>query len=499
VGGGIAGLFTALTAAEHCKVAVVSKVHVTRSHSVAAQGGIVASLGNEEEDRWDWHMFDTVKGSDYLADQNIAEILAKEAPTAIVTLERMGVSFSRNTSGKINQRRFGGHTRNFGEAPVKRACYVSDRTGRAIMDVFYDQCMASDVAFFNEVFIQKLLFQDGTHCGAAGYSIADGKPHIFHAKAVILATGGSGRIFKVTSNGYASTGNGFGLALDTGIPLEDMEFVQFHPTGIYGLGILVSEAARAEGGILLNGRNERFMERYAPLLKDLAPRDIVSRAILTEISEGRGVEGSDYVNLDLRGLGKERLAQKLPEISSLVQTYLGIDPSESPIPVAPTCHYVMGGIPTDPEGHVFTDEKGTVAQGLYAVGECACVSVHGANRLGCNSLIDLVVFGKRTGVSVTRYVEENVLQQLPPDSESNAEYMIREILDSRGNYRVPVIRKAMQHVMTEKCSAFRDRTGLNQALATINELKQKLSKTSLTNKSKDSIMSCKKRSNLEIC
>jgi succinate dehydrogenase / fumarate reductase flavoprotein subunit len=484
VGGGIAGLFTALTATEHCKVAVVSKVHVTRSHSVAAQGGIAASLGNEEEDHWDWHMFDTVKGSDYLADQNVAEILAKEAPAAIVTLERMGVPFSRNTSGKINQRRFGGHTRNFGEAPVRRACYVSDRTGRAIMDALYDQCMASDVAFFNEFFVKKLLFQDGTYCGAEGYKIADGEPHVFHAKAVILATGGCGRIFKVTSNGYASTGDGFGLALDAGIPLEDMEFVQFHPTGIHGLGILVSEAARAEGGILTNGRDERFMERYAPSLKDLAPRDIVSRAILTEIGEGRGVGGSDYVNLDLRGLGKERLAQKLPEISSLVQTYLGLDMSESPIPVAPTCHYVMGGIPTDAEGHVFTDEQGNVAQGLYAVGECACISVHGANRLGCNSLIDLVVFGKRTGLSVTRYVEENVLPQLPPDSESNVENMIQEILGARGNYRFPVIREAMQHLMAEKCSVFRDRNGLTKALATISELKQKLSKASLASKSR---------------
>jgi succinate dehydrogenase / fumarate reductase flavoprotein subunit len=394
MGGGIAGLFSALTAAEHRRVAVVSKVHVTRSHSVAAQGGIAASLGNEEEDRWEWHMYDTVKGSDYLADQDKVEILAKEAPAAIVALERMGVPFSRNAAGKIEQRRFGGHTRNFGEAPVKRACYVSDRTGRAIMDALYDRCTASEVAFFNEVFIQKLLFRDGRCLGAAGYNVADCEPQVFHARAVVLATGGCGRIFKVTSNVYASTGDGFGLALEAGVPLEDMEFVQFHPTGIYGLGILVSEAARAEGGILTNGRGERFMERYAPTLKDLAPRDIVSRAILTEIREGKGVAGADYVNLDLRGLGKERLAQKLPEISSLVQTYLGIDPSELPIPVAPTCHYMMGGIPTDAEGQVLADERGTVAQGLYAVGECACLSVHGANRLGCNSLIDLVVFGE---------------------------------------------------------------------------------------------------------
>ena len=397
VGGGIAGLFSALTAVEHCSVAVVSKVHVTRSHSVAAQGGIAASLGNEEEDHWEWHMFDTVKGSDYLADQDMTEILAREAPNAIFALEHMGVPFSRNAAGKIEQRRFGGHTRNFGEAPVKRACYVSDRTGRAIMDALYDQCLTRGVKFYNEVFIQTLLISEGRCCGVAGYDISSCEPQVFHAKAVVLATGGSGKIYRTTSNGFASTGDGFALALDAGIPLEDMEFVQFHPTGIYGLGILVSEAARAEGGVLRNGAGERFMERYAPTLKDLAPRDIISRAILTEISEGIG--SKDYVHLDLTELGKERLTQKLPEVTSFVKTYLGIDPSETPVPVAPTCHYIMGGIPTDAEGHVLKDETGTAVPGLYAVGECACVSVHGANRLGCNSLIDLVVFGRRAGVT----------------------------------------------------------------------------------------------------
>src|SRR3972149_1455647 len=289
VGGGIAGLFSALTAAEHGNVAVVSKVHVTRSHSVAAQGGIAAALGNEEEDSWDWHMFDTVKGSDYLADQDAAEILSREAPKAILELEIMGVPFSRNAEGKIEQSRFGGHTRNYGEAPVKRACYASDRTGRAIMDTLYDNCVARGVEFHNEVFIQKLLFSNGNCCGATGYDIASGEPQVFNAKATVLATGGCGRIFRVTSNGFASTGDGFALALDAGIPLEDMEFVQFHPTGIYGLGILISEAARAEGGILKNNKGERFMEHYAPAMKDLAPRDIISRAILTEIREGRGI------------------------------------------------------------------------------------------------------------------------------------------------------------------------------------------------------------------
>ena len=295
IGGGIAGLYTALTASENAKVAVISKVHVTRSHSVAAQGGIAASLGNEEEDHREWHMYDTVKGSDFLADQNAAEVLSKEAPNAIYSLEHMGVPFSRNSEGKIEQRRFGGHTKNFGEAPIKRACYVSDRTGRAIMDTLYDRCLQKGVLFHNEVFIQHLLFALNNCCGAAGYDLATTSPQIFHAKAVVLATGGCGKIYKTTSNGFASTGDGFALALDALLPLEDMEFVQFHPTGIYGLGILLSEAARAEGGVLRNGMGERFMERYAPTLKDLAPRDIVSRAILKEIKEGKGVDCKDYV------------------------------------------------------------------------------------------------------------------------------------------------------------------------------------------------------------
>ena len=481
VGGGIAGLFSALTASEHCRVAVVSKVHVTRSHSVAAQGGIAASFGNEEEDNWEWHMFDTVKGSDFLADQDAAEILVKEAPNAIVTLERMGVPFSRNAAGKIEQRRFGGHTRNHGEAPVKRACYASDRTGRAIMDALYDQCQMRGVEFFNEVFIQKLLFRDGRCLGVAGFSVSDSEPQIFHSKAVVIATGGCGRIFKVTSNGFASTGDGFALALDAGVPLKDMEFVQFHPTGIYGLGILLSEAARAEGGILTNSLEERFMERYAPTLKDLAPRDIISRAILTEIREGRGIGGKDYVYLDLRGIGREQLSLKLPEISALVMTYLGIDPSEISIPVAPTCHYVMGGIPTDVDGHVLIDEKREVVPGLYSVGECACVSVHGANRLGCNSLIDLVVFGRRAGINAAKYVEENGFLELSPEAEKDVENKINGLLGNKGSERMTPIRESLQRVMAEKCSVFRNHDGLTDALSEIQKLKKRYTSLKVAN------------------
>lgn len=484
VGGGIAGLTTALTAAQqNCRVAVVSKVHVTRSHSVAAQGGIAASLGNEEGDSWEWHFYDTVKGSDYLADQDAAGILANEAPSAVYELEHLGVPFSRNAEGKIEQRRFGGHTRNYGEAPIKRACYASDRTGRTIMDTLYDQCLEKNVTFHNEVFIINLLFELNICCGASGYDIATTTPHVFHAKAVVLATGGCGRIYRTTSNGFSSTGDGFALALDAMLPLEDMEFIQFHPTGIYSLGILLSEATRAEGATLRNGLGERFMERYAPTLKDLAPRDIVSRAILKEIGEGRGVEGKDYVYLDMREIGKERLDRKLPEITSFIKTYLGIDPAESPVPVAPTCHYTMGGIPTDVKGHVLADTIGTVLPRLYAVGECACVSVHGANRLGCNSLIDLVVFGKRTGESIINDIKGNELQHLPQQAQNVVADKITSALNSKGSERVSELRLALQQLMTQHVSVFRDEQSLKAALTQIGQLKKRSINVGLTNKS----------------
>ena len=352
------------------------------------------------------------------------------------------------------------------------------------MDTLYDHCQAKGIAMHNEIYILKLLFSSNHCCGAAGYDIATGTPHVFHAKAVVLATGGSGKIYKTTSNGFASTGDGFALALDALLPLEDMEFVQFHPTGIYGLGILISEAARAEGGILRNGLGERFMERYAPSLKDLAPRDIISRAILKEISEGKGVDGKDYVYLDLREIGREILSQKLPEITSFIKTYLGIDPSEAPVPVAPTCHYMMGGIPTDVEGHVLNDASGTVLPGLYAVGECACVSAHGANRLGCNSLIDLVVFGRRTGLSVSKQVKEKELPPLPQQAENIVVDKINSLLESNGAERAPVLREAMQRLMTEQCSVFRDGASLEQALTQIRQLEKRYVNLGLTNKAR---------------
>jgi succinate dehydrogenase / fumarate reductase flavoprotein subunit len=396
----------------------------------------------------------------------------------------MGVPFTRNAQGKIEQRRFGGHTRNKGQAPVKRACFVSDRTGRAIMDTLYDHCQAKGVDMYNEIFALQLLFSGNHCCGVAGYNVENCRPNVFHAKGIVLATGGCGKIYKTTSNGFASTGDGFALALDSLIPLEDMEFVQFHPTGIFGLGILISEAARAEGGLLLNGSGERFMERYAPNLKELAPRDIISRAILTEITEGRGVEGKDYVHLDLRGIGKEQLAQKLPEISSFIKTYLGIDPSEKPIPVAPACHYMMGGIPTDTEGHVLTEKGDSFLPGLFAVGECACVSVHGANRLGCNSLIDLVVFGRRTGFNVACHVKEKSFPDLPQQAESIVAAKIDALMYSQGSERVPILRAAMQRLMTEKCGVFRNNDGLKEALKEIHQLQKRCFCLGLDNRSK---------------
>ncbi len=484
VGAGIAGLTAALKAADSCNVAVISKVYASRSHSGAAQGGMAAALGNEEEDYWEWHMFDTVKGSDYLADQDAAEVLAREAPEHIIELEHLGVPFSRNEAGKIEQRRFGGHTRNFGEAPVRRACYASDRTGRVVMDTLYDHCLVRGVKIFDEVFVRSLLFSGGRCCGVGAYALATGEALVFHAKAVLLATGGCGRIYKTASTSFASTADGFQLAFDAGVPLEDMEFVQFHPTGIHELGILVSEAARAEGGILRNGLGERFMERYAPTLKDLAPRDIISRAILTEIQEGRGINGEDYVFLDLTHLGKEQLELKLNEVTSFVKTYLGIDASVSPVPVAPTCHYMMGGVPTDMEGRVLADGKALAVPGLYAVGECACVSVHGANRLGTNSLVDLVVFGKRAGIDIAKYVKENILAPLAQDAEAAISDEIARMLGSNGPEKAFEIREEMQKVMMLQCSVFRDKTGLEEALDKIRELKTKFANVGLMSKGK---------------
>ncbi len=481
VGAGLAGLRAAVGCVGDADVAIVSKVLPTRSHSGAAQGGITASIGNEEEDHWEWHMFDTVKGSDYLADQDAVEIMARDAPRVIYELEHMGVPFSRNAEGKIAQRNFGGHTRDYGRKPVKRACYASDRTGRVVLDTLYDQCLRHQVKLYSEHYVLSLVLGEGRCTGIVTYDLSSGELNLIEAKAVLLATGGCGRIFKTTSNGFGSTGDGLNLAHRAGIPLMDMEFVQFHPTGLYPLGILVSEAARGEGGILRNSLGERFMERYAPAVKDLAARDVVSRAILIEVREGRGFEGG-YVHLDLTHLGEEKILERLWEITSFVRIYLGIDPVHEPIPVYPTCHYLMGGIPTDTDGRVLQDESGTITKGLYAAGECACVSVHGANRLGCNSLLDTLVFGRRCGLAMKEGISEIEHQTVSPDPLNNAKEMIAGLLDHKGNEKINWIRSNMQSAMMDYCSVFRDEVGIKKGILDIRSLKTRFTDIEIVDK-----------------
>jgi len=481
VGSGIAGLRAAVEISENVDVAVVSKVFPTRSHSGAAQGGITAALANQEEDQWDWHMFDTVKGSDYLGDQDPIEIMTRDAPRAILELEHMGVPFSRTPEGKIAQRAFGGHTRDFGKAPVKRACYASDRTGRIILDTLFEQSIKKGVQCYPEFYLLDLLFRSNRCIGLVLLELATGEIHEVHSRAVLLATGGAGKIFKTTSNCFGNSGDALSIAFMHNLPLQDMEFVQFHPTGIRGLGILISEAARGEGGILLNGLGERFMERYAPVIKDLAPRDIIARSIMSEIREGRGIGGSDFVHLDLTGLGEEKIRERLWEIASFAKIYTGIDPVKEPVPVQPTCHYIMGGIPTDADGRVLGSDALTHLPGLFAAGETACVSVHGANRLGCNSLLDLVVFGRRTGRTILAYLQENDVPYELPESPSPAIKTIENLLEnSATGERVQSIRLELQQIMMDHCSVYRDHTGLDRAQKKVEELKERYKKISLT-------------------
>lgn len=484
IGAGLAGLRAAVECVEKADVAVVSKVLPTRSHSGAAQGGITASIGNEEEDHWEWHMFDTVKGSDYLADQDAVEIMVRDAPRVIYELEHMGVPFTRNAEGKIAQRNFGGHTRDYGKKPVKRACYASDRTGRVVLDTLYDQCLGHQVKFYPEHYVLHLVMEDMKCKGIVTYDLSSGELNFIEAKAILLATGGCGRIFKTTSNGFASTGDGLNLAYRAGIPLLDMEFVQFHPTGLYPLGILVSEAARGEGGILCNNLGERFMERYAPTVKDLAARDVVSRAILTEVREGRGFEGG-YVHLDLTHLGEEKILERLWEITSFVRIYLGIDPVHEPIPVYPTCHYLMGGIPTDKDGRILRDESGTIAKGLYAAGECACLSVHGANRLGCNSLLDTLVFGRRCGLAMKADIPEIGYHAISDEPLKKTGEMIANLLNHKGREKIEEIRRNMQSLMMDYCSVFRDENGLTKGLESIRSLKARYKDMEIVDKGKN--------------
>jgi succinate dehydrogenase / fumarate reductase flavoprotein subunit len=497
VGAGGAGMRAALEASKEARTAVISKLYPTRSHTGAAQGGMAAALANVEDDNWEWHTFDTVKGGDYLVDQDAAEILAKEAIDSVLDLERMGLPFNRTPEGRIDQRRFGGHTRDHGQAAVRRACYAADRTGHMILQTLYQNCVKQDVEFFNEFYVLDLLtdhdltteeLEDGAEVNATGvvaYDLASGEIHVFQAKAIIFATGGAGKIFKTTSNAHTLTGDGMALAYRRGLPLEDMEFFQFHPTGLAGLGILLSEAARGEGGILRNSDGERFMERYAPTIKDLAPRDIVARSMANEVREGRGAgPNKDYVLLDLTHLEPAHIDAKLPDITEFARTYLGIEPYTEPVPVFPTAHYAMGGVPTNVSGEVLRDGH-NVVKGLYAAGEVACVSVHGSNRLGTNSLLDINVFGKRSGRSAAAYAK-TVAQHLdlPENPAARVEAQLAEMRDRPDGDRVADVRKALQETMDANAQVFRTADSLNQALSDIRELQQRYRNVSVQDKGK---------------
>ena len=478
VGAGGAGLWAALELArEGIPTAVLTKLYPTRSHTGAAQGGVCAALGNVEEDHWEWHMFDTIKGGDYLTDQDAAEVLAREAIPAVIELERMGLPFNRTADGKIDQRRFGGHTRNFGEGPVRRSCYAADRTGHMILQTLYQQCIKAGVRFYDEYHVVDLVFEGGNadaggRCsGVVGYKIADGSLHVLRAKAVLLATGGYGRAWRVTSNAHSLTGDGAALAWRHGVPLMDMEFYQFHPTGIVGIGILLSEAARGEGGYLLNRDGKRFMESYAPKLMELAPRDMVSRAMYQEIRAGRGIDGKDYVHLDVRHLGRKVIEEKLPDITDFARVYQGVEPISEPVPVQPTAHYAMGGVPTNLETEVIASPSGDVVPGLYAAGEVACVSVHGANRLGTNSLVDLLVFGKRAGKRMAAACAATAAPKRVARAEDAARSELLDLSTRPDGVRPAEIRRALANLMMEKVGVYRDEALLASAVAEIRALK----------------------------
>jgi len=485
VGAGGAGLMAAMQL-PNASVAVLSKVYPTRSHTGAAQGGVAAALGNTEEDHWKWHMYDTVKGGDYLVDQPAAEILARDAIDAIYELEHRGLPFNRTPDGRIDQRRFGGHTRNFGEGPVRRSCYAADRTGHMLLQTMYQNAIKNQVRFFNEYLVLDLLLNkegnDERVCGVVAMEIRTGEIHTFHAKAVLFATGGYGRAWRVTSNAFACMGDGMSIAYRRGIPLEDMEMYQFHPTGIYKVGVLLSEAARGEGGKLLNGKGEYFMERYMPTLKDLAPRDIVSRCIIQEVKEGRGVDGKDYVFLDLRHLGAQVINEKLPDITDFARNYLGVEPITEPVPIQPTAHYAMGGIPTDTDGRVVIDPQWTPLPGFYAAGEVACVSVHGANRLGTNSLVDLIVFGRRAGKHMQQFIAENEHIPLPGNPEAKARELVERLYKSAGGESAARIRAEMQNEMDVRVFVERSEQGLHHALDTIAGLQDAYQRVQLQDK-----------------
>lgn len=493
VGAGGAGLMAALYASRNAKTAVLSKLYPIRSHTGAAQGGIGAALGNLEEDHWEWHAFDTVKGSDYLGDQDAIEFMCREAVQSVYDLEHFGLPFSRTPDGRIAQRPFGGHTNNVTGKPVRRSCYAADRTGHMILQTLFQQCIKNNTLFFDEYQVLDLLIENGRTAGVVAVEIATGEMHVFQAKAVVFATGGHGRVWEITSNAYSYTGDGVAVALRRGIPAEDMEFFQFHPTGIYKLGILITEAVRGEGGILLNKDSERFMERYAPHIKDLASRDVISRSIYLEMKAGKGVNNS-YMLLDVRPetvnkyaeldgrtrpdgtpyrVTAQEILSKIPDITDFCVTYLGVDPVQQPIPIQPTAHYAMGGIPTNKLGEVVIDDQGTVLPGLYAAGECACVSVHGANRLGTNSLVDLIVFGKHAGIQAAEYAAGVDFQPLPQDPTGLARQQIEKLYAGSGKEKAVTIGRELKKVMFDDVGVFRTAEGLRTAVEKVKELRER--------------------------
>jgi succinate dehydrogenase / fumarate reductase flavoprotein subunit len=485
IGSGLAGLFAGLYTSREFDTAVVSKVFPIRSHSGAAQGGCAAALGNMIEDQWEWHMYDTVRGSDYLGDQDAQEILCREAPLVIYECEHLGVPFSRTQEGKISQRPFGGHFSNFGKGPQKRACHAADRTGHVQLHTLYETCVKQDVRFYNEFFTLQLVMDNRACRGIVAWDLRRGGLHLFHAKAVLFATGGYARAWKVTSNSHANTGDGLSLILHAGLPLEDMEFVQFHPTGLYPSGILVTEGARGEGGYVVNNQGERFMKEYAPEKMELAPRDVVSRSIQTELDQGRGINGKNYVHLDVRHLGEAKILEALPQIHELAIKFTGVDCMKEPIPILPTAHYSMGGIPTNIGTQVIKNAKNDVVEGLFAAGECACVSNHGANRLGTNSTLECCVYGRRAGISLLRHLREDPgLPDLPKDAAEPAVERIHSLLEASGPESPADIRDTLQNTMTEKMAVFRREETMRECLKIVKALQERYRRIRLHDKSR---------------